>query len=66
MNKSVVIKSTVICATSGILMVVAQLPTPDELNPLGAFFGLIFLGAGMVSGMVAFALMLDKTTKRSD
>ncbi len=66
MDKSVVIKNTVIGATSGILMVVAQLQTPDELNPLGACFGLIFLGSGMGVGMGIFALMLDQITRRND
>ena len=64
MNKSVVIKSTVICATSGILMVVAQLPTPNTLNLLGACFGLIFMASGIAAFIGVIIFCFDIGTDR--
>lgn len=43
----------IICVVSLGLMIIAQIPTPEYLNPVGCLFGTSFIVSGMYAAMGA-------------
>lgn len=46
-DKQKVQTSAVICIISMALMILAQIPTPEYLNPLGCMFALVWIASGI-------------------
>lgn len=49
--------SGIIFIASTILMIVAQLPTPEYLNPIGCFFAIAWIASGMFIGIGTLFMM---------